>query len=422
MGIKKRHGNDRRRVRGLPGQVPAARERRHVRQKEIELRAVIVHLRALKRDGNVAAVEDLDECFREVRRLAITPYGLTSNEFRRSLWPFLLGHYTLASSSVEDPKAFEKTYVTDHRDAEQLEKDVERSLWHYDVVQGLKESERYAKRRALTQVILTVLSANDDLFYFQGYHDIVSVFLLTLGYSTSTFHAVETVSQTYQREPMRSGFEIVMATTRLLFPLLDAADEQLFQHLRASSVEPYFALPWIITWFSHQLTRFGDVARLYDVFLVTHPLFSLYVSAGVVLEAREKILRCERDFGTMHGMLSNLPQSMNLEKVIARGLVLFHQLPPQQLIQQYELDAAMRIDSPNLYFQFPYKYQLWPSVATPILKDIPPLPSRRTRPNKALFYTKLGSRQISVIVTTVAVGFVAIVSAYLLRDRLGLRI
>lgn len=132
----------------------------------------------------------------------------------------------------------------------------------------------------------------------------------------------------------------------------------------------------MITWFSHQLKRFEDVARLFDVFLVTHPLFSLYVSAGVVLEAREKIVRCECDFGTMHGMLSSLPHTMDVEKVIARALVLFHQLPPEQLRKESEQHVDIGL---NMYFQFPFEYQPWPSVAKPMLDKVPPLPSRRSR-------------------------------------------
>lgn len=278
MGNKKRGANDRRHVRGVPGRAPAARERRLIRNKEKELRAVILHLRSLERDHNAATVDIRDECFRQVRRLAITPKGLVSEEFRKELWPFLLG----VDATVKNGQATtESGSVEAHRDAGQVEKDVERSLWHYDILQGLKDSERRVKRRALTQIIMDVLNANDELFYFQGYHDIVSVFLLTLGNSKATLQAVQHVSNTYQREPMRPGFERVMATTRLLFPLLDAADEELFQHIRESGVEPFFALPWMITWFAHQLRRFEDVARLFDVFLVSHPLFSLYVSAGV---------------------------------------------------------------------------------------------------------------------------------------------
>ncbi|KAG7389764.1 hypothetical protein PHYPSEUDO_009684 [Phytophthora pseudosyringae] len=417
MGNKKRSANDRRHVRGIPGRAPAAREHRLTRHKERELRAAILRLRSLERDGNVATVEERDECFREVRRLAITPKGLVSDEFRKELWPFLLRGGAAARAEQNGRSNAGNDSVGAHRDAAQVEKDVERSLWHYDVLQGLKESERRAKRRALTQIILDVLDANDGLFYFQGYHDIVSVFLLTLGNSKGTLQAVQNVSETYQREPMRSGFEQVMATTRLLFLLLDAADERLFQHLHESGVEPFFALPWMITWFAHQLKRFGDVARLYDVFLVTHPLFCLYVSAGVVLNAREKILRCERDFGTMHGMLSNLPLTMDVEKVIARALVLFHQLPPEQLRQQSGLEAG---SIQNMYFQFPFVYQSWPSVGKPMLKDVPSLPPRGARDGDKANYM-LGSWQTSIIVATVAAGVVAVASAYAFRDRIGLR-
>ncbi|KAF4043951.1 Rab-GTPase-TBC domain [Phytophthora infestans] len=385
MGSKR---HDRRRVRGIPGRALAARERRLIQHKEKQLRVVIIRLRALVRDSSVATVEDRDECFREVRRLAITPKGLVSDEFRRDLWPFLLG---IGEATHNTRPVTNSDLVEVHRDAAQVEKDVERSLWHYDVLQGIKESERRAKRRALTQIILGALSANDELFYFQGYHDIVSVFLLTLGSSPTTMQAVQNVSETYQREPMRPGFEQVMATTRLLFPLLDAADELLFQHLRASGVEPFFALPWMITWFAHQLKRFGDVKRLFDVFLVTHPLFSLYVSAGVVLEARDKICG-----------------------VIARALVLFHQLPPEQLIKQSDMDAG---SVQNAYFRFPLKFQPWPSVTKPMLKDVPPLPSR-SRDGDKTNYT-FGSWQISIIATTV-IGVVAVASAYAFRDRIVL--
>lgn len=106
-------------------------------------------------------------------------------------------------------------------------------------------------------------------------------------------------------------------------------------------VEPFFALPWIITWFAHQLSHFEDVARLYDVFLVSHPLFSLYVSAAVVLEARTRVLQCDCDFGTMHGLLSKLPLTMELENVVARAVTLIHQVPPADLLMHSDAKATL---------------------------------------------------------------------------------
>jgi hypothetical protein len=61
------------------------------------------------------------------------------------------------------------------------------------------------------------------------------VFLLVLD-DQLAFRAVDRVSQTYQREPMQSNFEIVLHATRLLYPLLASEDPQLFAHMQASGV------------------------------------------------------------------------------------------------------------------------------------------------------------------------------------------
>lgn len=45
--------------------------------------------------------------------------------------------------------------------------------------------------------------------------------------------------------------------------------------------QPYFALPWILTWFSHSLGDLDVVARIFDVLLVSHPLMPLYLAAAV---------------------------------------------------------------------------------------------------------------------------------------------
>ncbi len=49
---------------------------------------------------------------------------------------------------------------------------------------------------------------------------------------------------------------------------------------------PYFALPWVITWFSHSIADLNIVARLFDVFMGNHPLLPLYVSTSVWIFAK----------------------------------------------------------------------------------------------------------------------------------------
>ena len=43
----------------------------------------------------------------------------------------------------------------------------------------------------------------------------------------------------------------------------------------------FFSLSWVITWFGHVIQDSALVTRLVDVFLASHPLMPIYVSAMV---------------------------------------------------------------------------------------------------------------------------------------------
>ena len=44
---------------------------------------------------------------------------------------------------------------------------------------------------------------------------------------------------------------------------------------------PYYALSWVLTWFSHDFERFDKVARLFDIFISSSPLMPIYVASSV---------------------------------------------------------------------------------------------------------------------------------------------
>ncbi|KAF1335999.1 hypothetical protein FI667_g713, partial [Globisporangium splendens] len=244
MGRKKRNGNDPRRTKGIPGRLRAERERKEIEAKEQQLRVAIACIRSFHNEQHTtnpqssaaAAIEDESAAaiFQELRRLAVHNRGFVSDAFRQDIWPFLVGYGGFHPLDVHDPHHF-AARTGPHRDDHQVEKDIERSLWHYDTVKGIRESERRAKRRALTQIINAVLRGNDELHYYQGYHDVSSVFLLAIG-DQRAFCALERVSGSYHREAMRTGFETVMQVTRLLFPLVDAEDSALFAYMRQSGL------------------------------------------------------------------------------------------------------------------------------------------------------------------------------------------
>ena len=45
---------------------------------------------------------------------------------------------------------------------------------------------------------------------------------------------------------------------------------------------PYFALSWLLTWFAHDVPDLDSIARLFDLFLASHPLMPLYLAAVAI--------------------------------------------------------------------------------------------------------------------------------------------
>merc|ERR1712088_1218822 len=52
-----------------------------------------------------------------------------------------------------------------------------------------------------------------------------------------------------------------------LYPVIKQECPELHDYLEESEVGTIFALPWLITWFSHVLPNYKDVVRLFDFFL-----------------------------------------------------------------------------------------------------------------------------------------------------------
>lgn len=186
------------------------------------------------------------------------------------------------------------------------------------------------------------LSCEDDrLRYYQGYHDVACIFLSALGgggsgptalvssFSNNDNNSLETmaiamgldlpsrvlvqVSESHFRDAMRSNFMQLQSALRLvLLPLIGAFDSQVHGFLADCEMEPYFALSWIITWFSHDIRDTNLVKRLFDAFLVSHPLFPMYLSVAMVLHPtnRMDVLSADwGDFSSVHQALTGLPKN-----------------------------------------------------------------------------------------------------------------
>lgn len=175
-----------------------------------------------------------------------------------------------------------------HRDEEQVKLDVNRSFVYYP--SGESEKQLDQRKEELSALITETLRRHPALCYFQGYHDIVQVFLLVLGPERAA-SAVIRLSLLRIRDFMLPALSPAMPHLYLLPAILYVADPVLCK--RVSGTQPYFALAATLTLYAHDIQEYGDIARLFDFLLASEAVVVVYLYAVVrnTLPARASHLR-----------------------------------------------------------------------------------------------------------------------------------
>ena len=231
-----------------------------------------------------------------------------------------------------------------HRDEGQVELDVNRSFIYYpkgmeapDILLSIfsdfstDESEKQLDRRKeeLSSIIIEVLRRHPMLSYFQGFHDIVQVFLLVLGADFAA-EAVTHLSLLRIRDFMLPSLVPSLTHLKLLPAILQTVDIDLCRHL--SQTQPFFALAATLTLYAHDIQEYGDIARLFDFLIAQPAVVSIYFFATIILSRREELFDVPADEPEMlHSILSKLPKPLDLEALVSTTMMLFDEHPPEDL-------------------------------------------------------------------------------------------
>ncbi|KAL5113982.1 GTPase-activating protein gyp8 [Pleosporales sp. CAS-2024a] len=254
-------------------------------------------------------------------QLATTSPGFVRDTARRAAWPLLLG----CSEHDSHTTPWEK--LPPHRDEQQVGLDVNRAFVYYPKHES--EQQLQQRKEELSRVIIDVLRQHPSLCYFQGYHDIVQVFLLVLGIQDAPA-AVARLSLLRIRDFMLSTLDPAISQLQLLRPIIRAADPDLYHHLAGS--QPSFALADTITMFAHNIQDYKDITRLFDFFLAHDAVMPIYLFAAVLLSRRDEFLEIDQeDEDILYAMLGKLPQPFHVEFHIARTVELYERLSPASL-------------------------------------------------------------------------------------------
>ncbi|WAR52951.1 hypothetical protein PtB15_2B379 [Puccinia triticina] len=253
---------------------------------------------------------------------------------RKLLWSLVLGVPLHASRKKEEEEAAGETTAEAHRDERQVELDINRSFVYYpqrehppgfliDAVielrttgQGFADISAPVKqelRATLSRVIVTILRRFPKLNYFQGYHDIVSIFLLNFlaldpdqasgaldgpARDEDLWLLEETVQKFTLhriRDSLTSDLSPIMGYLRYTQVLLEQEDPGLAALISQSSSLPLFSLSWILTLTAHDLRSLGVVSRVFDFLLCHPPVMICYLACAICLSKTAEVAGLVRE-------------------------------------------------------------------------------------------------------------------------------
>ncbi|SCV67437.1 BQ2448_5048 [Microbotryum intermedium] len=266
-----------------------------------------------------------------LRQLAVARGGFASDQTRSRVWPILLGvPGSKEQAATMTPPS--KDDLPPHNDERQVHLDILRSFVSYPTgasqinlslhaqqdgwlahptfraLTEISDEEKQRLRDQLENVIVTILRRHPSLHYFQGYHDIISILLLTFKDEDLTIQAAEMMSLHRLRDSMGAGLEPVLGYLRILHRILYKHDADLARMVDSAASLPYFSLSWVLTLMSHDLTSVDLISRLFDFLLAHNPVMISYLGVAIVLLKKEQLAQLEDDDPAMiHHTLAKVP-------------------------------------------------------------------------------------------------------------------
>jgi hypothetical protein len=218
----------------------------------------------------------------------------------------------------EDWVEAEDSRSKEHRDEAQVALDINRSF-----IGEWKGDEKRLRREQLSRVIIGVLRRHDGLNYYQGYHDIISILLIVLipqadGIADMdkalevVIEVASRVSLHLIRDNMTVNMEPSMGHLKVLRNLLRDVDHSMSVEVEAASSLPYFALPWLISLFAHELDYRLSIL-VFDYILARSPSSVIYLAVALIVHAKTD--SSNEDAAEKHHSFSQLPSRITAESL-----------------------------------------------------------------------------------------------------------
>ncbi|SCU77351.1 LAFA_0A01288g1_1 [Lachancea sp. 'fantastica'] len=284
--------------------------------------------------------------------------GFAKHELRRPLWLKILK--SRLSLDVYGEMGKDGAELPQHSDEHQVSLDVKRSFG--DVQDSVTKA---FLRQALEQTVIRVLRTFPQLSYYQGYHDVVAVFVLVfmhtqrsedeadLSDSTTSetpstdgseyhgamssssistklsddsvlsidsqqlFESVAIFTLLYLRDFMMNSLTFTIDQLALIPTIVKKNDPQLYNTFQLNEIDPFFALSSVLTLFSHDLRPQSNeslsiVFQIFDLVIASNSmLMPLIIYSNLLLAKKDDLLtrlhenleNFDNDIDLIHGVI-----------------------------------------------------------------------------------------------------------------------
>ncbi|CAJ16533.1 TBC1 domain family member 20/GTPase, putative [Trypanosoma equiperdum] len=169
--------------------------------------------------------------------------------------------------------------------------DVKRSLWKLYP----NETVREKKRKMLCNILAQILSNNPERHYYQGLHEMVGFVMYVMeGAREADIVAVCSRLLVQQwRSFSCKQLERSQSMMYAMHTIVVKEEKILAEELEACSVGPesHYAMPWLITWYTHVCDDVEALSRLFDFLVASEDENTvIFFTAALMLHEREQII------------------------------------------------------------------------------------------------------------------------------------
>ncbi len=224
----------------------------------------------------------------------------------------------------------------------------------------------FASERLVQVLENTIKQGNSSLHYYQGLHDVAGVVLHNMDYQVdATTKILKRISNSHLRDAMRENFSNIVWFLRVLLPpLVEKVSPHVHYALQMAQVElATICLPWMITWYTHDIHHPETAGRLVDAFLSGHPLMPMYFAVALITHPilKKELIHADCEdpsamFMTIKGMPQRLKstdptssslkadheQYISLQEVLEDCISTMNQMPPRSLLDLVDATICSR--------------------------------------------------------------------------------